>query len=56
MAGLNRDFLMPYLQNVCSLHLVLRKIEQKRRKINYLIFETENTPEVEQPQRKEHIS
>lgn len=56
MAGLNRDFLMPYLQNICSLHLVLRKIEQKKRKINYLIFETENTPEVEPPQRKEHIS
>lgn len=56
MTGLNRDFLMPYLQNICSLHLVLRKIEQKKRKINYLIFEAENGPTIEPPQRREHIS
>lgn len=56
MAGWNRDFLMPYLQNVCSLHLVLRKIEQKMRKINYLIFEAENGPAVEPPQRRECVS
>lgn len=56
MTGLNRDFLMPYLQNICSLHLVLRKIEQKKRKINYLIFEAENGPAIEPPLRREHIS
>ena len=52
MAGLNRDFLMPYLQNICSLHLVLRKIEQKMRKINYLVFEAENGPTIEPPRRR----
>jgi hypothetical protein len=56
MAGLNRDFLMPYLQNICSLHLVLRKIEQKMRKINYLVFEAENGPTIEPPRRREYVS
>lgn len=55
MAGLNRDFLVPYLQNVCSLHLALRKIEHKMRKVNYLIFEAENGFTIEKPQRKEYV-
>ncbi len=55
MAGLNRDFLVPYLQNICSLHLSLRKIEQKMRKINYLIFEAENGITIEEPQRREYV-
>jgi hypothetical protein len=55
MASLNREFLVPYLQNVCSLHLALRKVEQKIRKINYLIFEAENGVTVEKPQRREHV-
>lgn len=55
MAGLNRDFLVPYLQNLCSLHLALRKIEQKMRKINYMIFEAENGITIEPPQRKEYV-
>lgn len=55
MAGLNREFLMPYLQNICSLHLARRKIEQKMRKINHLIFEAENGITIERPQRKEYV-
>jgi hypothetical protein len=55
MASLNREFLVPYLQNVCSLHLALRKIEQNTRKINYLIFEAETNVNVEKPQRKEYV-
>ena len=56
MAGLNRDFLMPYLQNICSLHLALRKIEQIMRKINYQIFEAENGIAVEEPRRREYVA
>jgi hypothetical protein len=55
MASLNREFLVPYLQNICSLHLALRKIEQKTRKVNYLIFEAETNVNVEKPQRKEYV-
>lgn len=55
MASLNRDFLVPYLQNVCSLHLALRKIEQKMRKVNYLIFENETSDSLEKPERKEYV-
>lgn len=55
MASLNREFLVPYLQNVCSLHLALRKVEQKMRKVNYLIFEAENGVMPEKPQRKEYV-
>jgi hypothetical protein len=55
MASLNREFLVPYLQNVCSLHLALRKIEQKMRKVNYLIFEAETNVTIEKPQRKEYV-
>lgn len=56
MASLNREFLVPYLQNVCSLHLALRKVEQKMRKVNYLIFEAENGVTLEKPQRKEYVT
>jgi hypothetical protein len=55
MASLNREFLVPYLQNVCSLHLALRKVEQKMRKVNYLIFEAENGVTLDKPQRKEYV-
>lgn len=55
MVGVNRDFLMPYLQNICSLHLARRKIEEKIRKINHLIFEAENGITIERPQRKEYV-
>ncbi len=56
MASLNRDFLLPYLQNVCSLHLALRKVEQKMRKVNYLIFEAENGVTVDKPVRREYVT
>ena len=56
MASLNRDFLLPYLQNVCSLHLALRKVEQKMRKVNYLIFEAENGVSVDKPVRREYVT
>jgi hypothetical protein len=55
MAGLNRDFLVPYLQNLCTLHLALRKIEQITRKVKYQIFEAENGVLIDRPQRKEYI-
>jgi hypothetical protein len=44
------------LQNVCSLHLALRKVEQKMRKVNYLIFEAENGVTVDKPVRREYIT
>jgi hypothetical protein len=47
---------VPYLQNVCSLHLALRKIEHKMRKVNYLIFEAENGVTVDKPVRREYIT
>lgn len=42
MAKYNRDFLVPYLQNICSLQLAKEKLDKKSRRLRDEIFELEN--------------
>ena len=49
MARLNRDFLVPYLQDICSLHLLNYKLDARARELGRAIWRLENDPKPKGP-------